>query len=838
MVTSRRKPIAPVLGPGSRTNSTQGVQRSVKTKGPVSEDGTSRTNGQASQLTRELNPESSKSEKSSKSKDKHKKKKKKSKEPSLMHMLSRIVILLTTIYAYLACPNSPIYTPQSASTNSLPTGIAKPLPLTPHLLLTPFLQGVTSIPPPHPLVCQAVLKTHNRIVLPFQTYVLQPASHKISSLVHSAAYSPTLSPYTTSAVNFYEGPLLRFYHSKVVPTYIHILVPAYHKHVLPRVSAYLIQPLWHKGAKPLWRNSVVPAYHRYIVRDLWQVRLAPVYYKYLYNPLAPYARASQRVYRLHIHPNLARLASESEDAYSTYLEPVLERAAAHAKVIIAKAYDHACIEWKRVRPHLVVAWKEVDAKSSVVLRKVAEQRRIYVDRHVARIWEEVRELSGVRRTPERSSITPTKVVAAHTVDIEAEYSSVAPPVLSDEPARSAASVIEESLRGDTATASVADVASASVMTTSVASEESIAAPPAAVTEAVDAEAAAVRAQLHDEGSALEAEFTSVAPPVLDDGPKRSAASVIAESLLAPSPSATESAADVDLDDFFADLGIDSNAPPSKSADIPEPSPEPTQVAEEETEDQKRALAEQAEARKAETVIKRADIESRHRKWESQLESLIREQDVAVRSAIEGVRQSAAAAAAVNGGKFTKDIDSMAKEGEKLVKGASGWVTAHEKAPYNKANRPDPNFPYDEESVNKARERDMALFDQIMSKMEQKFGARVEQIEEIVNTWLASVREDEFAQVLQAEQQVKAIADQAQADLGLDYAWLDDVTYADWQRYHDLMRRTYRPFDLFCSFADWETFSLFLHLPLKSRVADDRLFKSSPVLISQRSLALD
>lgn len=35
--------------------------------------------------------------------------------------------------------------------------------------------------------------------------------------------------------------------------------------------------------------------------------------------------------------------------------------------------------------------------------------------------------------------------------------------------------------------------------------------------------------------------------------------------------------------------------------------------------------------------------------------------------------------------------------------------------------------------------------------------------------------------------VRDIADRAQADLGLDYAWLDDVTYQDWQRYHDLTR---------------------------------------------------
>lgn len=35
--------------------------------------------------------------------------------------------------------------------------------------------------------------------------------------------------------------------------------------------------------------------------------------------------------------------------------------------------------------------------------------------------------------------------------------------------------------------------------------------------------------------------------------------------------------------------------------------------------------------------------------------------------------------------------------------------------------------------------------------------------------------------------MKEIADAAQGDIGLDYAWLDDVTYHDWQRYHDLER---------------------------------------------------
>jgi hypothetical protein len=46
--------------------------------------------------------------------------------------------------------------------------------------------------------------------------------------------------------------------------------------------------------------------------------------------------------------------------------------------------------------------------------------------------------------------------------------------------------------------------------------------------------------------------------------------------------------------------------------------------------------------------------------------------------------------------------------------------------------------------------------------------------------------------------VKNVAENAQADLGLDYAWLDDVTYLDWQRYHDLTRSGY-PIYSQCSF---------------------------------------
>ena len=37
------------------------------------------------------------------------------------------------------------------------------------------------------------------------------------------------------------------------------------------------------------------------------------------------------------------------------------------------------------------------------------------------------------------------------------------------------------------------------------------------------------------------------------------------------------------------------------------------------------------------------------------------------------------------------------------------------------------------------------------------------------------------------EEIKDLAERAQANIGLDYAYLDDVSYHDWQRYHDLIR---------------------------------------------------
>jgi len=50
----------------------------------------------------------------------------------------------------------------------------------------------------------------------------------------------------------------------------------------------------------------------------------------------------------------------------------------------------------------------------------------------------------------------------------------------------------------------------------------------------------------------------------------------------------------------------------------------------------------------------------------------------------------------------------------------------------------------------------------------------------------------------AIKRLEKLADDAQADLGMDYAWLDDVCVKDWTRYHDLVRTAKRWGDIYRS----------------------------------------
>jgi hypothetical protein len=62
----------------------------------------------------------------------------------------------------------------------------------------------------------------------------------------------------------------------------------------------------------------------------------------------------------------------------------------------------------------------------------------------------------------------------------------------------------------------------------------------------------------------------------------------------------------------------------------------------------------------------------------------------------------------------------------------------------------------------------------------------------------------MSQVQRVTSEVKDLAGDAQTNIGMDYSWLADVTYNDWQRYHDLMRGACPTLHFIRSFFDFRT----------------------------------
>jgi hypothetical protein len=138
----------------------------------------------------------------------------------------------------------------------------------------------------------------------------------------------------------------------------------------------------------------------------------------------------------------------------------------------------------------------------------------------------------------------------------------------------------------------------------------------------------------------------------------------------------------------------------------------------------------------------------------------------------------------------KDPRSLAwveQDGEKLIKGlevylrkaegrCNDWKIAQD-APDDETKK------LKHDTARKEKEK----FSDIISKVEGKFSARVDDVRSNVHKWYVDLKEREAGEVVRASSVIRDLATRAQEDIGMDYAWLDDVTYLDWQRYHDLMR---------------------------------------------------
>lgn len=554
-----------------------------------------------------------------------------------------------------------------------------------------------------------------------------------------------------------------------------------------RISKQTSSRVWNTVIKPYWSRAVVPRYTLYLQPHVNKY-VSPLIKraKYYNHQAQPYVRTL--AYHTSIYAHKAQ-------KYTLFVYDVTKPYAARA---YASTKPHILHGYARIKPLLFKVTRVAQSKgkyvaseamilSQIALGRVGDLRREFVDPHVLRIWEKAVEKSG----PSQSVNEPIPTITASTtpaptlterpvfsdnanIDAEPATAEAAPqPTAVPEPSAfepvPLSSTIVNSVVGADAEPEAPDAPTPEFVTPTP--EETLE-KAASIAEASAAHASNVIADLESE--IKEAEMTQVVVGSTPDPvePPAPAPTETATGEQSPDmPLGSSQAEPEDLDDFFREIGLNEE----EKIPVPEPEMEPVAPPEEDL-----------EARKAATAEKRANIVGRHVRWQSELDSLVKSLEARVKLDIEDVRQDAVAfigrlpsdkATSVADGKGKEVLDKIQADGEKLLKGLDAYVK-------KLTSRTIPG-----EDLEKEKEK----WEKIVEKVEGKFKDVVRGVQEDVHSWYVQVREQETSAVMAVASEAKALAERAQTDLGLDYAWLDDVTYYDWQNYHDLMR-TYERFE--------------------------------------------
>ncbi|THU92963.1 hypothetical protein K435DRAFT_725740 [Dendrothele bispora CBS 962.96] len=526
--------------------------------------------------------------------------------------------------------------------------------------------------------------------------------------------------------------------------------------------------LTQSGVNRTYKTLVLPQYEKYVLPQ-YRMRIAPYVNQLNDRMIEPYL--TPIVVNTHIYTNKGFV----------YLHRIYTTVQPHVQSAYVRVRPHAQRAWTNAKPHLVRVVDSLQALLTVLVEKLGQLRRLYVDPHVMRIWDKVVELSGPTKT---TPVTPAG---------ETKASSIAP----TESVSPSQTII--------ATPSPSPPITQEVETESAAPEETL--------SIVEPEETAVDAETITETNVEEtisASFVAEAEEVL------SASSVIVQSISPSSPVESVVASEEsieeplseedDLQSFLDDLGILDETEPEEEVTEEDLLEEvPTNQTPEEAMASNIAAATEAdrqarEARKEQTAIKRKAIEDRHRRWAYGLDELIHKKTREVRKELVRLRKGAVKSLGLDA-KAKKEQEGQIQqkdeaeldeqlthidgepvgdllqllEGEagKLLKGLEGYLKKEQK----------------EADAEDRLRKWMAVSEKVRSK----FGNKVTEMREKVHRWYVGVRDLEVQECVAAATEIKNYAEGAQADLGLDYAWLDDVTYQDWQKYHDLMRE-FRKFE--------------------------------------------
>ncbi|KAJ4470144.1 hypothetical protein J3R30DRAFT_3711968 [Lentinula aciculospora] len=652
---------------------------------------------------------------------------------SKMDRLTVLMLVILSTYALWICPSDThLSSPVCRSLSQYRTHVLDPYVLSP-------VQRILS----HPYVAPAIAKFHavERVMTP------------IVVRTHTAA-----KPYITKA-------------AKLTRT---TAMTAYAKLVTPMNNKYL-QPLYQKYVDPLYLQYVYPRVH--LLRS---------------RVLDPYLRPL--FLKAHLYVNKAFWACHR--LYQV-VAPRIHIAYVRARPFIDRA-------WRAAKPHVMKAAELGLRLFNLILERSVEARRQFVDPHVIRIWEKVVELSGSSRTtasstpfPGTSFLASSSVSEAKAASPEVESETVQTDVSSIPPVTKSAtlSVISEPPE----TASAPDDSSLPVET--MAFTLTLSSDSELETSTIDgvlstSSTSSLAPSVSEAFGSFESILDSISTPS------------VAQPIETPLPEATEVEPQVelhneretefevpfeaeeanippsedDLDNFFADLGIVE----VEESDVTEPS---IAIVEEEQQGATLTPEEVAEARRVATAKKRAELEARMEKWHLDLDVSVKRGTKAFRKELVRIRKGAVRSLFPDPEKDNSDLEEalthirgedvagilgrFEKESEKLLKGLESYLKKEEKLVVDSSSA---NF-----------DDRMKRWYNVVQRVEERFIERINGLHEKIHWWYLEVRELEVQEYHRATKEVKTFAQKAQGDMGMPMAWLDDVSYQDWQRYHDLIR---------------------------------------------------
>lgn len=720
MVVTRRTPVVPAP-PVSRTPSSQGQPRSARASviqdasavprvsSPLaSEDAHTAAITQASNNFKEYNDKDEHKKIKKYKPKKSGKKKRKSTMQSLLDFLTKLFVLAFTVYVFSACPREA------------------------HLQ-SPVCRG---------------LSEYKRIVL--DPYVIPP--------IQAALAHPSIAPYVDRVTKVASPIIFRTqaewtrrivpqWEKRVVPVWINRVVPAFTTHVLPQ---------WEKRVVPQWQKHVVPQYDKHIAPRL--SKLEP----YVAHAES-YVKQAEATYTTRISPHV-RTATYNLRRWQQKAQPYILLA-------IQKTQD----TYHAAKPHAVPVAKRIVAEVQHALLFLREQRRIFVDPHVAKLWEKVKELSrGSPATPaatfapsDATDFPSSEPVISETLELELEstYASIIPtsadqpPVETDPPRGKATETSVGTLLNEDAMAAVETEVPAAFDAVPIAHPTPQ--PASASSSHFPSNSVQTPVQIPQSVSSVLSENASAASPIaaaVADGFSSFITSATPTGSTASSsvPAHISDNDEIDISAFYAELGLDEPLTTSQSYEQVLFNPP-------ESEEER---AERLRLKAEETARKRADIEARHSKWETELRSQMETSSSTLKGRLGAIR-GAAAAELAEAPDVRDSIESLVADAEKYIKGAEIYLR---------------NL----KAESRKNDEKMPLWERVVEKVGVKFSERLGVVEAVVNTWHDAILYQELREVHAVTAEVREVAEKAQVDLGLDYAWLDEVTYSDWQRYHSLI----------------------------------------------------